>query len=171
MGTEEQVDLFSKPVHAGETAPSLVDGRTPRGLTPDGWVRTTGWLQFGSRPVSSSLVAAVVGLLGAVIVAAALMRTAPVVAGILVLTVPVVCGGAWWLFVARLKPASPARNVGTKHAEELMPGDNVRLLGSIGPVGQVAAVTFGEEVGVYFRGGAHESWPRRRTVQLAQLLG
>jgi hypothetical protein len=169
--TEDDVDLFSKPVPAAGTGLGLADGRTPRGLTPGGWVRTTGWLQVGDHPVSSAFVAAVVGLLGAVVVAASLVSTLPVTAGVLVLTTPVVCGGAWWLFTTRLKPASPARNIGTKPVDELSPGDNVRLYGSIGPVGQVVAVTFGEDVGVHFRGGVRESWPRDRTVHLVRLLG
>lgn len=171
MPTEDDVDLFSKAAPAAETGPSLADGRTPRGLTPGGWVRTTGWLQVGDHPVSSALVAAVVGLLGALVVAAALVETQPVAAGVLVLTVPVVCGGAWWLFTRWLKPASPARNIGTAPAGELMPGDDVRLYGSIGPVGHVAAVTLGEVVEVAFRGGTHQSWPRDETVHLVRLLG
>ncbi|MFJ5986247.1 hypothetical protein [Lentzea sp. NPDC092896] len=171
METDDDVDLFSKAAPATETGPGLADGRSPRGLTPGGWVRTTGWLQVGDHPVSSALVAAVVGLLGAVVVAAALVRAQPVAAGVLVLAVPVVCGGAWWLFTTRLKPASPARNVGTTTADELVPGDNVRLYGTIGPVGQVAAVTIGEDVEVDFHGGARESWPRDRTVHLVRLLG
>jgi hypothetical protein len=166
----DDVDLFSKVAPAAETGPGLVDGRAPRGLTPGGWVRTTGWLQVGDHPVSSALVAAVVGLLGAVVVAAALVRTHPVAAGVLVLTVPVVCGGAWWLFTTRLKPASPARNIGTTPADELVPGDAVRLYGSIGPVGQVTTVTIGEDVEVDFRGGARQSWPRDRKVHLVRLL-
>ncbi|SFR27975.1 hypothetical protein SAMN04488564_11286 [Lentzea waywayandensis] len=171
MQTEDDVDLFSKPALTTEAGPNLKDGRTPRGLTPGGWVRTTGWLQVGDHPVSSALLAAVVGLLGAVVVAAALVGTHPVAAGVLVLTTPVVCGGAWWLFTTRLKPASPARNIGTTPADELAPGDNVRLFGSIGPVGRVAAVAIGEDVEVDFHGGARQSWPRDRTVHLVRLLG
>ena len=169
MRTDE-VDLFRTPVRTG-SAPRLADGRAPRGLTPGGWVRTTGWLQVGHHTVSSALLAATAGLLWALVAAAALVRTSPVTAGVLVLTAPVVCGGAWWLVTARIMPASPARNTGTKHADELVPGDVVRLHGVIGPVGRVVAVTPGEPVEVVFHGGARESWARSRTVHLAQLLG
>ncbi|MFD4668917.1 hypothetical protein ACFWNN_04230 [Lentzea sp. NPDC058450] len=173
MPTEDEVDLFSKaaPAPAADPGPRLADGRTPRGLTPGGWVRTTGWLQVGHHPVSSALLAAVAGLLGAVVIAAALVRTQPVAAGFLVLAAPVVCGGAWWLFTTRLKPASPARNIGTAPANELSVGEHVRLYGSIGPVGQVAAVTVGEDVEVDFHGGARQTWPGDRTVHLVRLLG
>lgn len=171
MRTEASVDLFSKPADVHETAPRLAGDRPPRGLTSGGWVRTTGWLQFGHQPVSSSLVATLAGLLWALVAAAALVRTVPVAAGVLVLTVPVVCGGSWWLFTTWLKPASPARNIGTKPAGELTPGDVVRLHGSIGPVGQVKALTFGENVRVDFHGGVHQSWSRRQEVHIAELLG
>ncbi|MGI5499029.1 hypothetical protein [Lentzea sp. CA-135723] len=170
MPTEDEVDLFSKAAPATEPGPRLADGRTPRGLTPGGWVRTTGWLQVGHHPVSSALLAAVAGLLAAVVLAAALVRAQPVAAGVLVLVTPVVCGGAWWLFTTRLKPASPARNVGTSPANELAAGEHVRLYGSIGPVGQVAAVTVGEDVEVDFHGGARQTWPADRTVHLVRLL-
>ena len=170
MPTDGQVDLFREPIFTG-TAPSLADGRTPRGLTPGGWVRTTGWLQVGHHPVSSPLLAATTGTLWALVAAAALVRTFPVTAGVLVLTTPVVCGGAWWLVTARVKPASPARNTGTKHADELAAGDLVRLHGSIGPVGRVVAVAVGGRAEVDFHGGSHESWARDRTVHLVQLLG
>ncbi|GHH39746.1 hypothetical protein [Lentzea cavernae] len=161
-------DLF-RP--AAETAFRLPDGRSPRGLTTGGWVRTTGWLQVGRNPVSSVVVAALTGLVQALVAAAALVRAYPVTAGVLVLVTPVVCGGAWKLFTTRLKPASPARNTEVKQADELSPGDVVRLFGSIGPIGQVTAVEVGDEAEVDFRGGLHRSWPRDRTVQVAELLG
>ncbi|WP_394618706.1 hypothetical protein JNUCC0626_06270 [Lentzea sp. JNUCC 0626] len=167
MRTDDEVDLFSKVAPASEPE----DERTPRGLTPGGWVRTTGWLQVGHHPVSSVLVAALVGLLGAVVVAAALVRADPVAAGVVVLLTPVACGGAWWLFTTRLKPASPARNLGTVPVGALSPGDHVRLHGSIGPVGQVVAVTVGEDVEVDFRGGTRRTWPGDHAVHRVQLLG
>jgi hypothetical protein len=165
---EDHVDLFSKPVHTAE--PGLADGRPPRGLTSEGWVRTTGWLQVGDHPVSSAHIAAMVGLLWALVGAAPLVSTFPIAAGVLVLTVPALCGASWWLFTARLRPASSARNIGTKHASELLPGDFVRLYGSIGPIGQVTLVTFGEDVRVTFHGGEHQSWARRQVVHIAELL-
>ncbi|ANZ40300.1 hypothetical protein BBK82_34000 [Lentzea guizhouensis] len=170
MPADGQADLFREPVLT-DTAPSLADGRAPRGLTPGGWVRTTGWLQVGHHAVSSPLLAATTSTLWALVAAAALVRTFPVLAGVLVLATPVVCGGSWWLVTARIKPASPARNTGTKHADELAAGDVVRLHGSIGPVGRVVAVTVGERAEVVFHGGSHGSWDRGRTVHLAQLLG
>jgi hypothetical protein len=36
----------------------LPSGTAPRGLRPDGMVRTTGWVQFGKLPVSSGFCAA-----------------------------------------------------------------------------------------------------------------
>ncbi|NKE60411.1 hypothetical protein FXN61_27920 [Lentzea sp. PSKA42] len=170
MWTEDRVDLFSKPVHDDDTAPALAHGGPPRGLTGDGSIRTTGWLQVGDHPVSSAHVAAVAGLLWALVGAAALVSTFPVVAGILVITTPVLCGASWWLLTTRVRPASSARNIGTKRADELAPGDLVRLYGSIGPIGQVVAVICDEGVRVTFRGGGKRSWTRGQVVHVAELL-
>ena len=167
MRTEEGIDLFSKPV---DLVPLETDGRPPRGLTEEGWVRTTGWLQVGDHPVSSVHVAALAGLLWALAGAAVLFRDFPVLAGVLVLAAPVVTGVGWWLFTSRLRPASTARNVAAKPARSLVPGDLVRLYGSIGPVGQVAAVALGADVGVTFQGGLQRSWPADRVVCVAELL-
>ncbi|MFI6096407.1 hypothetical protein ACIA8G_12675 [Lentzea sp. NPDC051213] len=169
MQTEERIDLFSKPANV-DRAPTVVDGSPPRGLTSGGWVRTTGWLQVGDHPVSSAHLAAVVGLLWAVVGAAALVGTYPVAAGVLVLTVPVLCGVSWSVFTGFLRPASRARNVGTRYADELAPGDVVRLHGSIGPIGQVTSVTSGEEVLVDFHGGEHRMWAPSQVVHVAELL-
>jgi hypothetical protein len=165
--TDDGIDLFSKPV---ELAPLQAQGKPPRGLTEGGWVRTTGWLQVGDHPVSSALLAALAGLLWALAGAAVSVRAFPVSAGALVLVVPVLCGVFWWFFTSRVKPASSARNVGTKHADELAAGDLVRLYGSIGPVAQVAEVRVADEVGVTFQGDARQSWPRDRVVHVAELL-
>lgn len=170
MMTENRVDLFSKPFDDAGTAPVLAEGVPPRGLTPDGWVRTTGWLQVGHHPVKSAHLAAVTGLLWALVASVALMATDPVAAGVLVITTPVLCGAAWWLFTTRLRPASMARNVGTSRAEDLSPGDVVRLHGSIGPVAQVTAVTPGEVVRVDFHGGEHQTWAPHQVVHIAELL-
>lgn len=167
MRTEDGIDLFSKPV---EPAPVAALGEPPRGLTGDGWVRTTGWLQVGDHPVSSVHVAALAGLLWALAGAAVLVQDFPVTAGVLVLATPVLCGVVWWLFITRVRPASVARNIATKRADELVPGDLVRLYGSIGPVAQVTEVVSGEDVGVTFQGGLHESWPHDRVVHVAELL-
>ncbi|WP_086664398.1 hypothetical protein [Lentzea kentuckyensis] len=168
MRTDDHVDLFSKPVV--DPAPVLAEGTPPRGLTKDGWVRTTGWLQVGDHPVSSAHIAAVVGLLWSAVGAAVLVSRAPVVAGLLVLTTPALCGVSWWLLISRVRPASAARNVETTYAEELSPGDLVRLYGSIGPVGQVTEVTVGDDVRVTFHGGAHRSWHPGQVVHVAELL-
>ncbi|GAB2813101.1 hypothetical protein [Lentzea nigeriaca] len=170
MQTDTGIDLFAKPPEITDPPPSLAHGKPPRGLTKAGWVRTTGWLQVGDHPVHSAHVAALVGLLWSLVGASLLVSAFPVVAGILVLTVPVLCGGSWWLFTAFMKPSSVARNLGTKHADELSPGDLVRLYGSIGPIGQVTAVASSDDVRVTFHGGWHRSWPRDRMVHTAELL-
>ncbi|MDX8033405.1 hypothetical protein SK803_24570 [Lentzea sp. BCCO 10_0856] len=162
-------DLFTKPADA-DTAPALANGKPPRGLTPHGWVRTTGWLQVGDHPVSSPHIAALVGLLWSAVGAAVLVSRFPVVAGVLVLTTPAVCGVSWWLLITRVRPASAAVNVETVYADELSPGDLVRLYGSIGPVGQVAEVTVDEDVRVILYGGGHQSWTPQQVVHIAELL-
>lgn len=154
----------------GESPLGLADGGAPRGLTKGGWVRTTGWLQVGDRPVSSVYVAATVGLLWAPVLAVAVVPAYPVVAGILVVTAPVVSGAAWWVLTTWLRPSSSARNVGQKPADDLAPGDVVRLHGTIGPVGQVAEVKREEDVLVVFHGGGHLSWASCHVVHIAELL-
>ena len=170
MSEEDRVDLFGGPVHVVEPAPRLEDGRPPRGLTAQGWIRTTGWLQIGDRPVSSAFVAAAAGFLWAPIVAVTLMAEFPVAAGVLVVTTPAVAGVAWWFFTTCVKPASSARNTGQKHASDLHAGDVVRLCGSIGPVGRVTAVVHGDVVRVDFHGGGRQSWAASRVVHVAELL-
>lgn len=170
MPTDDHIDLFRKPADVVDTAPSLAGGARPRGLTKYGWVRTTGWLQFGHHPVSSSLVAAAVSLLCALVWAAALVTTRPVEAGVLVIATPMLCGVLWWLFTVLVRPASAARNIATKRCDELAPGDLVRLYGSIGPIGQVAAVTSGKDLRVAFHGGAQRVWAREHVLHVAELL-
>ncbi|GGM76167.1 hypothetical protein GCM10011609_10120 [Lentzea pudingi] len=177
MPTEEHVDLFAEVEAAADPVPTAVDGGVatvdggvPRGLTPDGWVRTTGWLQVGDHPVSSALLAALAGLLWALVGAAVLVSEFPVAAGVLTLTVPVVFGVSWWLFTTRVRPASTARNIGTSRADELEPGDLVRLHGSIGPIGRVSEVAAEDDVEVVFHGGERRSWAREHAVHLAELL-
>ncbi|SDJ53517.1 hypothetical protein SAMN04488074_102311 [Lentzea albidocapillata subsp. violacea] len=171
MRTEEHVDLFAERADADST-PTRVDGGRPRGLTAEGWVRTTGWLQVGDHPVSSVLLAALAGLLWALVGAAALVTEFPVAAGVLTLTTPVFFGVSWWLFTTRLRPASTARNVDTCRADELEPGDTVRLHGSIGPIGQVVEVALGDDdARVVLHGGGQRTWARDDVVHLAELLG
>ncbi|SMC54887.1 hypothetical protein [Lentzea albidocapillata] len=170
MRTEEHVDLFAERADADST-PTRVDGGRPRGLTAEGWVRTTGWLQVGDHPVSSVLLAALAGLLWALVGAAALVTEFPVAAGVLTLTTPVLFGVSWWLFTTRLRPASTARNVDTCRADELEPGDTIRLHGSIGPIGEVAEVALDDDVRVVLYGGGRRTWARDDVVHLAELLG
>lgn len=174
MTGESQVDLFNKAVlpteTETETAPCLADGRPPRGLTPDGWVRTTGWLQFGDRPVGSAYIVALAGLLWALVVAFALLPTTPVASGAVTLLVPVLAGMSWSFFITRVKPASAARNIGTTRAADLSPGDTVRLCGSIGPVGHVTAVTVDEDIRIDFHRGVHRSWAPDHVVHRVELL-
>jgi hypothetical protein len=167
--TDSSIDLFSKPVAAG-LVPGLDDGRPPRGLTKAGWVRTTGWLQVGHHPVSSAHIAAFAGLLWSLVGAAAVVTSRPVVAGVVVITTPAVCGVSWWLFTVLVRPASSARNNGTKRADEQTPGDLIRLYGSLGPVGQVVAVTSGEELLVTLHGGSHRTWARDHVLHVVELL-
>lgn len=169
MRTEDHVDLFAEPVEADST-PTRVDGGRPCGLTAEGWVRTTGWLQVGDHPVSSVLLAAVAGLLWALVGAAALVTEFPVAAGVMTLTIPVISGVSWWLFTTRLRPASTARNVDTCRADELEPGDTIRLHGSIGPIGQVVEVALDDDAQVVLHGGARRTWARDDVVHLAELL-
>lgn len=170
MSSERRVDLFTEPAHVVETAPRLPDGRPPRGLTAGGWVRTTGWLQVADSPVSSVYVAAAAGFLWAPVFAVSLMARFPVAAGVLVITTPVLTGVAWWFFTTTLKPSSVARNVDEKDANDLVPGDVVRLHGSIGPVGQVTKVTYDDDVLVDFHGGGRQSWAPGHVVHIAELL-
>jgi hypothetical protein len=168
--SEDRVDLFSKPAEVVDAAPGLAGGKQPRGLTSGGWVRTTGWLQIGEHVVSSVHVATVVGLLCAPAAAVALARTTPVVAGILVIAIPALSGVLWWCLTVWVRPASRARNIGTKQAGELSPGDLIRLYGSIGPVGQVTEVSPEEDVRVTLHGGGQESFASGQAVHVVELL-
>jgi hypothetical protein len=151
--------------------PRLVDGTRPRGLVEQGLVRTTGWLQFGTRPVSSGLVAAVAALPIAVVIVVALLPTVHVIGGLLAL-LPALCYGGWRLLTVRLLPASTARNIGTVVVDDVEAGSWVRLCGSIGPVAQVASTCSGATtpVEVTFVGGACRNWPQGRLLHLVEVL-
>jgi hypothetical protein len=98
----------------------LPDGRTPRGLRPDGMVRTTGWLQLGRVPVSSGVWPALaMGLLAPLPCAAA---------GFLL----------WELWTRYVQPSSRVVNLDSAPASELRPDDWFRPYGGIGPAAQVA---------------------------------
>ncbi|GAA2793840.1 hypothetical protein [Saccharopolyspora taberi] len=106
---------------------------TPRGLRPDGTIRTTGWLQLGHRTISSGLWAALTGLtLGLALID--LTSWLP-----LILTAT---GYATWHAQTRwIRPASTAVNLHRTTADRLTPGTAIRLHGPIGPVGIVDEIT------------------------------
>jgi hypothetical protein len=150
--------------------PRLRDGGTPRGLVGNGIVRTTGWLQFGHRLVSSAFVAALAGLPVAAVIIAALVTTVPPVGGLIAL-LPALCYGGWRLLTFRLVPASVARNLGAVAVEDVEAGGWLRLHGSIGPVAQVDSTRAGSTVvEVTFVGGICQSWPRGHRLQAAEVL-
>ena len=161
------VDLFGnpKPVEAA-------DGPSARGLLHDGLVRTTGWLQFGAHTISSEVVCALAFLLHGLVIAIAIVSTNPVIAGLTVLAAPL-CGWAVCrLLTVCLLPASRTRNTGMVEARQLVPGEWVRLHGSAGPVGQVAAVTSGSDgnLAVRFAGGHKRDWPADHRLHVVELL-
>jgi hypothetical protein len=110
----------------------LPDGTAPRGLRPDGTVRTTGWAQLGKLRVSSGFCAA----------QAAFLVTAPLVQ--VIPWIPVVATPlgyvAWKLYSTKWFPASQAVNVRRTRVEELTAGQLIRLYGAAGPVGEVSGV-------------------------------
>jgi hypothetical protein len=164
--------LFAKrqTAVAAVDGPRLANGDRPRGLAADGLVRTTGWLQFGSRPISSALVAALIGLAVAALTSAAFVTSIPPIGGLIVL-LPALCYCGWRLLTVRLLPASTARAVGTALASEVTGGSWVRLHGSIGPVAQVASTRADSDlVEVMFVGGHQQSWPQQHRLHLAELL-
>ncbi|MCO1578958.1 hypothetical protein M8C13_24700 [Crossiella sp. SN42] len=126
--------------------PLLPDGRTPRGLSADGLVRTTGWLIIGGRPVPTPALTALAG--------AAVLTP---VLGWLGLAIGLVAGfGCWQLVISWLQPASRFTAGPAVLASVLRPGQWARLYGSLGPVGQVSgtAATASGDLVVRFRGGA-----------------
>lgn len=171
LAVDEFFTAFAQRRQAEPPNLRLPDGSRPLGLTEDGLIRTTGWLQFGARPIDSALVAAVIGLLAAIMVT---IRVLPSFVGIsgLVPLLPAVCYVSWRTLTKRLRPASRCRNLKTVTAQELRVGDWVRLHGSIGPVGEVAAVA-AERHGrreVEFLGGAKREWSRHDRLHLVELL-
>ncbi|TWP42179.1 hypothetical protein FKR81_43130 [Lentzea tibetensis] len=106
----------------------LPDGAAPRGLRPDGTVRTTGWVQFGKLPVSSGFWAA----------SAAFFATVPLHPWLPVVATPL--GYLVWKWcTTRWRPSSQAVNTRRTPAEDLEPGQHIRLYGTAGPVGEVSA--------------------------------
>jgi hypothetical protein len=150
--------------------PQLAGGGRPRGLMANGLVRTTGWLQLGTRLISTGLVAATIGLLLSVTLAVAGWPAGPA-AGITLPLIPLAGYGLWRL-LALLRPASRARNVGSVCVRDLRANDWIRVYGSIGPVGQVAVAGPGpgdDAVAVRFFGGATMNWPGEHRTPLVEL--
>jgi hypothetical protein len=190
---EPPVDLFRKAADlysaletqlAGEhdttRDPQPTCDLRPRGLTDQGLVRTTGWLQLGTHPVSSGLITAIICLLVSLVAAIALLPAYPVLSGLCVLLIPAAGYGVWHLVTTRLAPASTAHNIGTTPAGQLHPGIWVRLHGTIGPVGQVAHVhperddppstdDSADVVHVTFTGGIRKTWSGDHQLHIAEL--
>jgi hypothetical protein len=156
--------------------PRLAHGRPPRGLAEQGLVRTTGWLQLGTRVVSSGLVTALISLLISVVAAVTLLSAYPLVSGTCILLLPIGGYAVWYVITMRLVPASTARNIETVAVADLQPGTWIRLHGTIGPVGQVARVQSELErplsarhYDVTFFGGVSMIWPSTHQVHVVDL--
>ena len=123
----------------------LPDGRTPRGLCPNGMVRTTGWLQIGRVPISSGVWPALAGGL----------LSLPF--GVPWLPFPSAAAGfaLWQIWIRYVQPSSRAVNLESTPASELRPGDWFRPYGGIGPAAQVAEtrVVDGDLLHVRLHGG------------------
>ena len=136
----------------------------PRGLSDDGTIRTTGWLQLGPLVISSGFWAALTGL------AVGLALTWWWVWLPLVLAVAGPAG--WWAWTRKLRPASRATNLRRVPATNLTPGTPIRLYGAIGPVAVVDTLTDddGDQVTVTFTSGHQRSLPPHRTCRVVEVL-
>lgn len=132
-GTTAHRSTDDEPTARKEQPPAvrLPDGITPRGLLPDGTVRTTGWAQFGSMPVPTGLVAALAAFSAAV----PLASVAPLIP---VVAPPI--GYLAWKLGAKWRPASQAVNTRRVPTAALTAGQLIRLYGTAGPVGEVSTV-------------------------------
>ncbi len=132
--TSLRAAIDDEPAAQAETVPGvrLSDGIAPRGLRPDGSVRTTGWAQFGDMPISSGFLAALVAFSAAV-------PLVPVASLVPVVAPPI--GYLAWKLGTRWRPASQAVNTRRVPISTLTPGQQIRLYGTAGPVGEVSAVT------------------------------
>ncbi|MEU6265059.1 hypothetical protein [Saccharopolyspora shandongensis] len=135
----------------------------PRGHQPDGTIRTTGWLQLGTRPISSGLWAALAG--------AALGLALIDLNTWLPLVLPAAAYVLWFATTRWIRPASAATNLEQVYADELLPGDAIRIYGPIGPVGVVDQVTqaANEQVLVRFAGGTQRFLPADARCHLVAL--
>ncbi|WP_086820051.1 hypothetical protein [Allokutzneria sp. NRRL B-24872] len=139
---------------------------SPRGLLPDGTVRTTGWLVISGRPVSS-------GVLTAIAFAFIPFATMPwSEVSFLPLCTAAAGYGIWKLFTTLVCPASEARNLGACPAYRLAPWQDVRLHGEIGPVTRLVDVSLhpGGQVRVELSGGDVLHWAADHPVQLVRLV-
>ncbi|MEV0699697.1 hypothetical protein AB0I53_17575 [Saccharopolyspora sp. NPDC050389] len=135
----------------------------PRGQQPDGTIRTTGWLQLGRRPISSGLWAVLAG--------AALGLALIDLNTWLPLILPAAAYATWFATIRWIRPASAATNLELLHADELLPGDAIRIYGPIGPVGIVDQVTpaTNQQVLVRFTGGTQRFLPEDARCHLVAL--
>ncbi|MGW3471019.1 hypothetical protein ACWDKQ_21760 [Saccharopolyspora sp. NPDC000995] len=134
-----------------------------RGHRPDGTIRTTGWLQLGKIPISSGLWAALTG--------AALGLALIDLQTWLPLTLAAAAFAAWFATTRWWLPASAATNIEQVNADELLPGDAVRIYGPIGPVGLVDQVTLAnnQQVLVRYSGGTQRFLSEDTRCHLVQL--
>ncbi|GAB2834315.1 hypothetical protein [Lentzea nigeriaca] len=134
--TSLHLSTDDEPTARTEKAPAvrLPDGTTPRGLLPDGTVRTTGWVQLGNMPIPSGFLAALIAFSAAV----PLVSVAPLVP---VVAPPI--GYLAWKLGMRWRPASRAVNTRRVPTAALTVGQQIRLFGTAGPVGEVSTVTTG----------------------------
>ncbi|QUQ70252.1 hypothetical protein [Kutzneria sp. CA-103260] len=108
----------------------LPHGGAPRGLCPNGMVRTTGWLQIGRTPISSGLWAVLAGFFLTIPFG---LPWLPWLAAALAFT-------GWKVWTLRVQPSSRVVNLESKPVAELLPGDWFRPYGSAGPVAEVEAL-------------------------------
>lgn len=108
----------------------LPDGSTPRGLCPNGMVRTTGWLQIGRTPISSGLWATLAGFFLTIPFGVTWLPFLGAALGFV----------GWKTWTLQVQPSSRVVNLESKPVAELLPGEWFRLYGSAGPVAEVEAL-------------------------------
>ncbi|MFI9382981.1 hypothetical protein [Kutzneria sp. NPDC052558] len=123
----------------------LPNGSAPRGLCPDGIVRTTGWLQIGRKPISSGLWAVLAGF----------FLPLPFQLGWLPFLTAALGYAGWKIWTLRVRPSSRVVNLEARPVAELTPGEWFRLYGSAGPVAEVEALQLdqGGWLRIWVRGG------------------
>jgi hypothetical protein len=135
----------------------------PRGRQPDGTIRTTGWLQLGTWPISSGLWAA--------LASAALGLALIDLYTWLPLILPAAAYATWFTATRWVRPASTAANLDRERAEDLQPGTAIRIYGPIGPVGIVDQVTpaSNQQVLIRFTGGTQHFLPADARCHIVEL--